>query len=318
MWFNGFCIHYYDHVIGKENSMRRSFNLCNNYNIVGFCSEFQEFIRIVRYVPEKRLVCIIRLIGGGYWNHPDDINDKSRYVLLPSDSDRRFVFEEVSYEEVAAAGWDKYLRVFRSDYDFNETSMHAAHEDDEKLTLTMWGGYIDGRRLYTNSIPRTNRFFLHVYKPFTIYECPFNVEDLSECFVEWFDIFASGGAEPVLFTEWYSDGTDSLRFCLRNPAGECTQVEFKSRRIEVEIDRTDWRLQCIGREELANLRKMPWRYKIYEPYSETWTHEHCILCNGTIDEGDAVCMNEETQTADTKFLCIKCMDDFSDIFGENR
>ena len=219
--------------------MRRRFNECNQYNIVGFCNEFQEFIRIVRYVPENRLVCIICIIGGGFWNHPDDIPDESKYVPLPPESDRSMVFEEVSYEEVAAAGWDKYLRIFCDDYDFNETTIHAAQEDDTKLTLTLWGGFISGRRLYTENIPRTNRFYLHIHKPYTIYKGAFREETLTEGFTEWFDIFASGGAEPVLFTEGYYDGTDSIHFRLRNPKGEMEQIHIQSRYMEIEIDRTE-------------------------------------------------------------------------------
>ncbi len=218
--------------------MRRRFNTCNQYNIVGFCDEFQEFIRIVRYVPENRLVCVICLFDGGFWNHPDDIKNESKYVLLPPESDQ-IVFEEVSYEEVAAAGWDKYLRVFRDDYDFNETSIHAAHEDTEKLTLTMWGGFIDGRRLYTNVIPRTNRFFLHIHKPYTIRIGVLEKENLNEHFPEWFAEFAAGSTEPILFTESFYDGTDFLHLHLRNPKGEIVQIHFQSRYIEIEIDRTD-------------------------------------------------------------------------------
>lgn len=295
--------------------MRRRYNTANQYNIVGFCDEFQEFIRIVRYVPENRLVCVICLFDSGFWNHPDDIKNESKYVVLPPESDQ-IVFEEVSYEEVAAAGWDKYLRVFRTDYDFNETTIHAAHEDTGKLTLTMWGGFIDGRRLYTNVIPRTNRFFLHIHKPFTIHKSPFNEVDLTERFPEWFAEFASGGAEPVLFTEWYYDGADYIRFCLRNPAGELMQIHFQSRWIEVEIDRTDLRLQCIG-SELAELRRMEWQRCTYSPYSAAWNHEHCILCNAAIDTGNEVWINESVQTAKTKFICTKCMEDFSEIFGKD-
>ncbi len=219
--------------------MRRRFNSCNNYNIVGFCDEFQEFIRIVRYIPENRLVCVICLIGGGYWNHPDDINDESRYVLLPPESEENHTFEEVSYEEVASAGWDKYLHVFRSDYDFNETSIHAAYENNTKLTLTMRGGYIDGRQLYTNSIPRTNQFFLHIYKPFTVHKGPFDEEDLTDCFPEFFADFASDGTAPVLFTESYYDGTDFIHIHVWNPKGEIAQLHIRSRRMEIEIDRTE-------------------------------------------------------------------------------
>lgn len=297
--------------------MRRRFNTSNQYNIVGFSEEFQEFIRIVRYVPEKLLVCVICLIGGGFWNHPDDIKNESKYVLLPPELDQ-IVFEEVSYDEVTAAGWDKYLRVFRTDYDFNETSIHTAHEDAEKLTLTMWGGFIDGRRLYTDSIPRTNRFYLHIYKPFTVHKGPFREEDLTEGFTEWFDIFASGGAEPVLFTEWYFDGTDFLHFLLRNLKSEIEQIHIQSRYMEIEIDRMDIRIQCIGEEELENLCQMNWQFRSYEPYSDTWNHEHCILCNVAIDAGKDVWTNESVQTADTKFICAKCMEEFSDIFGKNR
>ena len=218
--------------------MRRRYNTANQYNIVGFCDEFQEFIRIVRYVPENRLVCVICLFDSGFWNHPDDIKNESKYVVLPPESDQ-IVFEEVSYEEVTAAGWDKYLRVFRTDYDFNETSIHAAHEDTGKLTLTMRGGFIAGRRLYTESIPRTNRFYLHIYKPYTINKGAFREEDLTEGFTEWFDIFASGGAEPVLFTEGYYDGSDSIHFHLRNPQGKIEQIHIQSRHMEIEIDRMD-------------------------------------------------------------------------------
>lgn len=296
--------------------MVRRYNTANQYNIVGFCDEFQEFIRIVRYLPENRLVCVIRLFDSGFWNHPDDIHDKSRYVILPPESEQTPPFAEVSYEEAADAGWDRYLRIFRTDYDFNETSIHAAQEDDEKLTLTMWGGFIDGRRLYTNAIPRTNRFFLHIHKPFTVLKGPFNEEDLTGRFPEWFAEFASGGAEPVLFTEWYHDGTDFIRFCLRNPAGEIMQIHFQSRRIEVEIDRTDPRLQCIG-GALDELRRTEWLRCTYEPYSAVWTHEHCTLCSATIDTGDDVWMNEPAQTAKTKFICTKCMKDFPELFEKN-
>ena len=292
--------------------MVRRFHEANQYNIVGFHEEFQEFIRIVRYLPENRLVCVIRLFCGGFWNHPKDINMESKYIPLPPETDENSVFEEVSYEEVAAAGWDKYLRVFRTDYDFNETSIHAVCEDDKKLTLTMWGGFINGRRLYTDSIPRTNRFFLHIYKPFTICKGPFDEEEQTGCFPAWFTEFSSGGAEPVLFTEWYYDGPDFLRLCLRSPAGKFLQIHVRSRRIEVEIDRTDWRMQCLGEENLKNLRRMDWRLKTYEPYSETWTHEHCILCNSAIDAGEDVWMNEKMQTKNTKFLCIRCMEDFAE------
>lgn len=218
--------------------MRRRFNKCNHYNIVGFKKEYQEFIRIVRYVPENRLVCIIRLIGGGFWNHPDDIKNESKYVLLPPESDE-IVFEEVSYEEVAAAGWDKYLRVFRGDYDFIETAIHAVHEDAEKLTLTMRGGYIAGRHQYIDSIPRTNRFYLHIYKPFTVHKGPFKEEDLTEGFTEWFYIFASAGAEPALVTEGYFDATDYIHLHLSNPKNEIEQIHIQCRHIEIEIDRTD-------------------------------------------------------------------------------
>jgi len=296
--------------------MRRRYNTANQYNIIGFCDEFQEFIRIVRYLPENRLVCVICLFDSGFWNHPDDIHDKSKYVILPPETEQNPPFAEVSYEEVAAAGWDKYLRVHRTDYDFNETAIHAAQEDDEKLTLTMWGGFIDGRRLYTNAIPRTNRFFLHIHKPFTIHKGPFNEVDLTERFPEWFAEFASGGAEPVLFTEWYHDGTDFIRFCLRNPDGEFMQIHLKSRWIEVEIDRTDPRLQCIG-NELDKLCRMEWQRCTYEPYSTAWTHEHCTFCSATIDVGDDVWMNESVQTEKTKFICTKCMADFSELFGKN-
>ena len=297
--------------------MGRRFSESNHYNIVGFCDEFQEFIRIVRYLPENRLVCVICLFGGGFWNHPDDIKNESKYVVLPPESDQ-IVFEEVSYEEVAAAGWDKYLHIFRTDYDFNETAIHAAHEDTEKLTLTMWGGFIDGRRLYTDSIPRTNRFYLHIYKPFTVHKGPFKEEDLTEGFTEWFDIFASGGAEPVLFTEWYFDGTDFIHFLLRNPKSEIEQIHIQSRHMEIEIDRTDIRIQCLGAEELESLCQINWQFRSYEPYSDTWNHEHCILCNAAIDAGNAVWTNESVQTADTKFLCAKCMEDFTEIFKKNR
>ena len=63
--------------------MGRCFSESNHYNIVGFCNEFQEHVRIVRYLPENRLVCIICRIGGGFWNHPDDIPEKSKYVPVP-------------------------------------------------------------------------------------------------------------------------------------------------------------------------------------------------------------------------------------------
>ena len=63
--------------------MGRCFSESNHYSIVGFCNEFQEHVRIVRYLPENRLVCIICRIGGGFWNHPDDIPEKSKYVPVP-------------------------------------------------------------------------------------------------------------------------------------------------------------------------------------------------------------------------------------------
>ena len=190
--------------------MVRRYNTANQYNIVGFCDEFQEFIRIVRYLPENRLVCVIRLFDSGFWNHPDDIHDKSRYVILPPESEQNPPFAEVSYEEAAAAGWDRYLRIFRTDYDFNETSIHAAQEDDEKLTLTMWGGFIDGRRLYTNAIPRTNRFFLHIHKPFTVHRGPFNEADLTGRFPETPRVLLGFSLGSFLVREYLNRYSDPL------------------------------------------------------------------------------------------------------------
>lgn len=305
--------------------MPRKFNTTNRYNIIGFCYEMQEHIRIVRYVPENRLVCVVNLSSRMFWNHPEDINNERKLVPISGGQDEKEVFAEVSYAEVAAAGWEKYLRIYHTNYDFNDSHIEAVAEDNETITLTMWGGYIGGRYVFSDDIPRTARFFLHIHKPAEIrlemrrgLPVPEPESDLSARLPEFFDEFTSGSIGKCLFVDSFHTGTKSLNFRLRNPVGEIAYLDFSGRYIELAIDRTDWRIQCIGEETFTELCKTEWYCTAYEPYSETWDHEHCILCNASIGEGDEVWMNEERQTASTKNVCGKCRRDFAEFFREKE
>ena len=71
----------------------------------------QEWIRIVKYLPENRLVCVDNILWGDVWDHPEDVlQDKTPRKLFPATlQDAQECLAEATMEEITAAGWDKYL-----------------------------------------------------------------------------------------------------------------------------------------------------------------------------------------------------------------
>ncbi len=94
----------------------KPFDDYSNENRVAFNYETQEWIRIVKYLPENRLVCVDNVLWGSAWDHPLDVLpiETPRKQLFPATlEDAKKNLAEVTLEEIAAAGWDKYLPLYR-------------------------------------------------------------------------------------------------------------------------------------------------------------------------------------------------------------
>ena len=78
---------------------------------VKFNLHTQEWIRIVKYLPENRLVCVDNVLWGDVWDHPEDVlRNKTPRNLFPATlQDAQACLAEATMEEIVAAGWDKYL-----------------------------------------------------------------------------------------------------------------------------------------------------------------------------------------------------------------
>ena len=78
---------------------------------VKFNQHTQEWIRIVKYLPENRLVCVDNVLWGEVWDHPEDVlRNKTPRNLFPATlQEAQEYLAEATMEEIVAAGWDKYL-----------------------------------------------------------------------------------------------------------------------------------------------------------------------------------------------------------------
>ena len=95
-----------------EMKEQRFYNFDAFYNKIAFSDITQEYVRILRYIPENRLVCADSIIPCEIWKTPKDYFDKKEPVKLPvpwPDIHCRKLFAEVDFSEIKEQGFDKYI-----------------------------------------------------------------------------------------------------------------------------------------------------------------------------------------------------------------
>ena len=75
----------------------------------------------------------------------------------------------------------------------------------------------------------------------------------------------------------------------------------------------DWRL--MGQERYLQGAKLV--HRPYEPYSESWEHDHCAFCQRKLMAGDVgyTTTAEHPQGAGYHWICDDCYADFAKRFG---
>ena len=89
----------------------KQFDDYSNNNRIKSNDLTQEWIRIVKYLPENRLVCVDNALWGDIWDHPEDVlQDKPKKKVFERNLEKaKEYLEEVTFDEIVAVGWDKYL-----------------------------------------------------------------------------------------------------------------------------------------------------------------------------------------------------------------
>lgn len=218
--------------------MGRKFNTWNNYNVVGFYSEFQENVRAVKYLPENKLICVTFILGDRYWEHPEDIDDVSKLRPLPrpfTDDDNPF--EEADFSEIAAAGWVKYLRLGVRDFDFNETVIRRIEIRDDRILLHLSGGYLSGRDLIPTDPMEAPPTVLTVRNPEITLELDGNElmnRNLTEDFTEFWQYY--GKNQPVRIVG-YIDGSGILYLRMKNYEEHLIAVTFRAQIFFIKFEK---------------------------------------------------------------------------------
>jgi hypothetical protein len=76
-------------------------------------------------------------------------------------------------------------------------------------------------------------------------------------------------------------------------------------------ERDDWRLQ--SQEKYLKGATLSW--KQYARPSESWDHDHCEFCwDKFMDPDSADTLHEGYATADNRWICPRCFEDFVDLF----
>ena len=91
---------------------QRFYNFAALYNKIACSDITQEYVRILRYLPENILVCADSFSPCEIWKTRKDYFDKKEPVKLPvpwPDIHCRRLFEEVDFSEIKEQGYDKYL-----------------------------------------------------------------------------------------------------------------------------------------------------------------------------------------------------------------
>ena len=87
---------------------------------------------------------------------------------------------------------------------------------------------------------------------------------------------------------------------------------YYQRRILIMRTETDWRLQ--GQEKYLKGISLWWTK--YEPYSDTWEHDHCEFCGSKfMNEDHTDVLRHGYATTDKyRWICETCFEDFRDLF----
>jgi len=80
------------------------------------------------------------------------------------------------------------------------------------------------------------------------------------------------------------------------------------------IEKDDWRL-TIPNDPI--IKEKEWVFKTYIPVSETWEHQHCMLCGDKISQYESTIHEGYASTSrkDYWWICPKCFNDFKEMFN---
>ena len=80
-------------------------------------------------------------------------------------------------------------------------------------------------------------------------------------------------------------------------------------------DKNDWRLT----NQEKYLKGITLQLKKYKRYRDDWDHDHCEFCWEKFSEKlNKAVLSEGYATEDNyRWICIRCFEDFKDLFGWN-
>lgn len=98
---------------------KRYYNPYSVYNRIGVSEETQEYVRILRFIPENILVCADSIIPYSVWKSPEDYFEGEKPVCIldaTNDLECRKLFAEVDFTDIKKFSLDHYIRYVNHKY----------------------------------------------------------------------------------------------------------------------------------------------------------------------------------------------------------
>ena len=105
----------------------RYYNPHSDYNKIGVSEDTQEYIRILRYIPENILICADSITPYFGWKNPEDYFEGKRAVRILNacnDMECRKLFAEVDFTEIKKHSLDHYINYIDRKH-FNLTPLYS-------------------------------------------------------------------------------------------------------------------------------------------------------------------------------------------------
>lgn len=147
----------------------RYYNPYSEYNKIGVSEETQEYIRILRYIPENILVCADSIKPYMIWEKPEDyLEGKAPVRIFDADNDLecRRLFAEVDYTDIKKHSLDRYIHyINRKNINFSPIYSYDFYNSEVQIEIS------DERIIFcfNGAYNKNNNFNIiqdHIYLPF--------------------------------------------------------------------------------------------------------------------------------------------------------
>ena len=116
----------------------RFYNCHASYNVIAESTLTQEFVRILRYIPDNILVCADNIIPYEVWRTLQDYFDgKAPDKLIIADNDIccRKLFSEVEYSDIQKHSLDKYVIQREGRFYNSPLEIYDLHNSNAKISI---------------------------------------------------------------------------------------------------------------------------------------------------------------------------------------